>query len=104
MRRSVRRILSIALAFVLAPAAAHAQATTGSIYGTVVDESKAILPGATIVVLNVENGATRVLVTDENGRYRALNLPPGVYAVNAELPGFAPAKRDNLVVEIGRQR
>jgi len=103
MRRSVRAILGISLlALLSAPPALRAQATTGTIYGTVVDESKAILPGVTIQVRNVENGATRALVTDENGRYRALNLPPGLYSVSSELQGFAPARRDNLVVEIGR--
>ena len=103
MRRSVRAILGISLlALFSAPPALRAQATTGTIYGTVVDESKSILPGVTIQVRNVENGATRTLVTDENGRYRALNLPPGVYSVSSELPGFAPARRDSLVVEIGR--
>jgi hypothetical protein len=103
MRRSVRAILGISLlALFSAPPALRAQATTGTIYGTVVDESKSILPGVTIQVRNVENGATRALVTDENGRYRALNLPPGVYSVSSELPGFAPARRDSLVVEIGR--
>jgi hypothetical protein len=103
MRPSVRAILGVSLlAFFAAPPALHAQATTGTIYGAVVDESKSILPGATVQVKNVENGATRTLVTDENGHYRALDLPPGLYSVSVELPGFAPSRRDNLVVEIGR--
>jgi hypothetical protein len=103
MGGSVRAILGVSLlAFFAAPPGLRAQATTGTIYGAVVDESKSILPGATIQVKNVENGATRTLVTDENGHYRALDLPPGLYSVAAELPGFAPARRDNLIVEIGR--
>ena len=103
MRPSLRVIVALVpLAFFSAPPALHAQATTGTIYGAVVDESKSILPGVTIQVKNVENGATRVLITDENGRYRALSLPPGIYTVTADLPGFAPARRDALTVEIGR--
>ncbi|HKB09467.1 MAG TPA: TonB-dependent receptor [Vicinamibacterales bacterium] len=103
MRWSVRAILGVSLfAFFAASPAARAQATTGTISGTVIDESKSILPGVTIAVKNVENGATRTLVTDDNGRYRALNLPPALYSVSADLPGFTSAKRDNLVVEIGR--
>src|SRR5438067_5596362 len=103
MRSAVKAILGVSLLACFAvPPALHAQATTGTIYGAVADESKAVLPGVNIQVKNVENGATRTLVTDENGRYRALNLPPGLYSVSADLPGFAPARRDNLVVEIGR--
>ena len=103
MRWSVRAILCVSLlSFSASASELRAQETTGTIHGSVVDESKAILPGATIRVRNVENGATRTLVADENGHYRALSLPPGLYSVSAELPGFAPATRDNLVVDIGR--
>src|SRR5437763_15186029 len=102
MRASLRTLLAVALFALFAAPALRAQATTGTIYGAVVDESKSILPGVTIQVKNTENGGTRTLVTDENGRYRALNLPPGIYNVGADLPGFAPARRDNLTVEIGR--
>src|SRR5438876_23172 len=84
------------------PESARAQATTGTISGTVTDQSKSVLPGVTVHVRNIETGATRMLVTDERGGFRALNLSPGIYAVDAELPGFTTAKRDNLTVEIGR--
>ena len=103
MRLCVRAVLGVSLlAFFAAPSTLCAQATTGTIYGTVVDESKAVLPGVTIQVINTENGATRTLTTDATGRYRALNLPPGVYSVSADLAGFTAPKRENLVVEIGR--
>src|SRR5207244_4230778 len=50
----------------------------------------------------VETGVARTLVTDAAGKYRSLNLPPGLYTVTAELQGFAPAARENLTLEIGR--
>src|SRR5437762_9155224 len=98
-----RALLGFLLLAVLAvPRPARAQATTGTISGTVTDESKAVLPGATVRVKNVETGATRTLVTDDRGRFRALELPPGLYSVFAELPGFTTAGRENLTLEIGR--
>src|SRR5216683_232572 len=90
------------LALLAAPLTARAQATTGTISGTATDESKAVLPGVTVVVRNTETGATRALVTNENGRYRTLNLPPGVYRVSGEIQGFSSSARENLVVQIGR--
>src|SRR5881397_1454448 len=90
------------LTLLAVPETTRAQATTGTISGIVTDESKAILPGVTVVVRNTETGATRSLVTDERGGFRALNLPPGIYSVTAELQGFTPAKRENLTLEIGR--
>ena len=41
---------------------------------------------------NVETGTTRTLVTDERGRFRALNLPLGLDAVSAELEGLQTDK------------
>src|SRR2546421_12427952 len=103
MRHQLRTIVARLFVIVaLLPANVLAQATTGTISGAVTDESKAILPGVSIQVKNVETGATRTLVTDANGHYRALNLAPGIYAVTAELQGFAPASRGNLTLEIGR--
>jgi Carboxypeptidase regulatory-like domain/TonB dependent receptor-like, beta-barrel len=98
-----RVVLSVSLlAFLTTPPALYAQATTGTISGAVTDDTKAVLPGATVQVTNAETGAARALVTDERGRFRALNLTPGIYAVSVELQGFQTARRDRLIVEIGR--
>ena len=90
------------VALCLIPALAFAQGTTGSISGTIVDESKSVMPGVTITVTNVETGLERVQVSDSEGRYRVLNVPPGLYTVKAELQGFAPVLRSDLTVAIGR--
>jgi len=106
MRLYIRAIVAGAVTLLLAigalPVAALAQATTGTISGTVTDESKAVLPGVNVQVTNVETGATRTLLTDERGGFRALSLPPGLYSVAAELQGFTSARRENLTLEIGR--
>ena len=98
----IRALVGLLLLALLAvPITTRAQATTGTISGTVTDESKAVLPGVTVVVKNTETGATRTLVTDERGGFRALNLTPGTYSVSAELQGFTSARRENLTLEIG---
>jgi hypothetical protein len=105
MRPYVRALLAwfllLAVAAV-APPPVTAQATTGSISGTVTDQSKGVLPGVTILVQHVETGVTRTLVSDAGGRYRALSLPPGSYTVTAELQGFSKAVRSNLTVAIDK--
>ncbi len=103
MRKYVGAMLMAALITLAAmPTTVWAQATTGSITGTVTDESKAVLPGVTVVVEHVETGITRTLVTDANGRFRALNLPPGTFTVTAELQGFTKAVRNGLTVAIDK--
>src|SRR5712692_6599103 len=102
MRLHIRATLGTLLLALVVPRVARAQATTGTISGTVTDESKAVLPGVTVVVRNTETGAARPLVTDERGTFRALNLTPGIYSLTAYLQGFTTARRENLTLEIGR--
>ena len=100
-----KKLLGPCLCLLLAlsgPNAVSAQGTTGSISGTVIDETKAVMPGVTITARNVETGLERTQVTDGDGRYRVLNLTPGTYTVTAELQGFSTVRRENLVVAINR--
>jgi outer membrane receptor protein involved in Fe transport len=87
----------------LAEAAPHldAQSITGSISGLVRDDSGAIAPGASVTVTSEETGASRSVLADERGGYRVLDLPPGRYRVSADLTGFAPHVRGDVVVRIG---
>ncbi len=75
----------------------------GSISGTVKDTTDAVLPGVSVVVQQTETGLSRELVTDERGRYAALNLPPGPYEVTASLAGFGTMKRSGIRMTVGRE-
>ena len=101
---SLQRLLRIACALLLSvmPVTLAAQATTGSISGTATDESKAIIPGVMITVTNPETGLARTAVSDADGRFRVLNLPPGTYVLSAELQGFSSVVRENILVAISR--
>jgi hypothetical protein len=73
----------------------------GELSGTVRDETGASLPGVTVTVTHVETGLTRVVTTDESGRYRAPLLPVGGYTIQAELPSFATVTREGVIVTVG---
>jgi hypothetical protein len=83
------------------PAAAQSQITTGVIDGTVVDASGGVLPGVDVEIRNVDTNITRELTTDRNGRFVALQLPPGRYAVSLKLSGFATLVQENVIVMVG---
>jgi hypothetical protein len=100
--KSILRACLFGLALLGIPELLQAQATTGSISGTVTDESGGVVPGVTITVKNPETGLERAEVTDADGRYRVLNLAPGNYTVTAQLSGFAPVTRENLTVAISK--
>src|SRR5438552_18173126 len=91
------------LTLVLAgPALAQSQAANGAIEGTVVDASGGVLPGVTVTITNVETGAERSVITNENGLYRAQLLPLGTYRVVAELPGFKKYEESNIKLGAGQ--
>ena len=70
------------------PRLADAQETTGTIIGTVQDESGAVLPGVTVTLKHVRSGQTFERVTTTEGLYTAPLLPIGEYEVTFTIPGF----------------
>jgi hypothetical protein len=72
----------------------------GAIGGSVVDESGATLPGATVTLTNLSNGYVETLVTGERGNYRAVALQPAPYEIRVEIAGFAPVTR-RIVLTVG---
>src|ERR1051326_6069126 len=91
------RITRLVATFVLVlgvPALASAQrATTGTITGKIADASGGVLPGVTVSLQSPEALGQFSAVTDDQGVYRAPNLPPGNYEIKAELSGFATVIR-----------
>src|SRR5688572_7584504 len=72
----------------------------GSIAGAVKDPSGAVLPGVTVETASpalIEQ--TRTVVTDSNGNYRIVDLPPGNYSVTFTLPGFKTVRREGIVIQ-----
>jgi hypothetical protein len=84
------------------PAAAQSQAINGSIEGTIHDNTGAILPGVTVTVTNTDTGAERVVITNEEGVYRAPLLPLGTYTVGAELQGFRKYEQKGITLSAGQ--
>ena len=91
-------IISLAAA---ASAAAQSQITTAVIDGTVVDASGAVLPGVEVEIRNADTNLTRTLTTDREGRFVALQLPPGRYTITLKLSGFATVVQEGVVVTVG---
>lgn len=94
-----RSILLVMLALLVAiPASAQ---TGGVISGTVRDEQRGVLPGATLSLRNADTGVSRTAVSEGDGTYRLAGLPPGRYELTAELQGFANEEVRDITVTIG---
>ncbi|WP_066094133.1 TonB-dependent receptor [Xanthomonas massiliensis] len=95
----MRRILrsnALALALALAASGAHAQSTTGSIFGTVAGAQA----GETVLVENT-SGFSREARVDDRGRYTLGNLPLGTYKVTLKRDGQVVETRENVSIVVG---
>lgn len=97
MRKILVAGLTAFASLLMCPLTAHAQ---GVITGAVKDPSGAVLPGVTVEIASpalIEQ--TRSAVTDANGNYRIVDLPPGTYSVTFTLTGFKTVRREGILIQ-----
>jgi hypothetical protein len=91
------------LVLILISSPLFSQGNAGRILGSVTDQTGGVLAGATVTVTDTQRGVTRMLTTDESGAYNAPNLLPGTYSVRAEVKGFSPVERQNIILEVAKE-
>jgi hypothetical protein len=84
-------------------AVAQTRATTADLVGVVYDQSRAVLPGATVTATSTETNQSRSTVTDGAGRFTIPAITPGLYRVKADLAGFTPQTQDGVALQLGTQ-
>ena len=97
------RVFMVVVAVVLvAHAAPFAQALTGTLEGSVKDEQGGVLPGATARLSSpAMPGGPSTLVTNAQGEFRFLALPPGTYVLDVERQGFASVHDEDIPIGAG---
>src|SRR5207247_9854108 len=96
--------LGIAMVLVLAghiPALSQADLSSGTIKGTVTEQNKGVVVGATVTAKSTERGTTRTAKTESDGSYVIPALPPGVYEVRIDAQGFEAAVIPTVELTVG---
>jgi uncharacterized protein YfaS (alpha-2-macroglobulin family) len=95
---------ALLMSFALFAGSVFAQSsTTGSIEGTVTDQTGAAVPGIAVRVTSPNLISAQTATTDDSGRYRIANLPPGRYTVVVEAEkGFGKFERTDVEVNLSR--
>ena len=89
--------------FLAAASLVRAQALDrGDIAGTIRDQTGAALGGVTVTLRETRTGVERVMVTNDDGRYSAPLLSPGVYVLHADRSAFAAATSAPLTLGVGQ--
>jgi hypothetical protein len=102
-KHTFKLLILVALSLVLGASQIFAQSTvTGAIAGTVTDPQGGVVPNAAVTITNVGTNVKISVTTNSDGGYRATNLQPGIYRIEVVGGGFAPAKAENVTVEVGQ--
>src|SRR5690348_264303 len=80
----VAAVLLGLLALVSATGASAQGVNTATLSGTVLDPQNLAVKGAKITLTNSGTGAERTVVSDENGRYNLVGVPPGQYKLTVD--------------------
>jgi hypothetical protein len=95
-------VFACALMILNAHSPLKAQSFFGSIVGTVVDSSGAVVPAATVTVTNVSTNEKRTMEADSSGKYSFVNLVPATYRVEVSKTSFKRFVRENVPVQVGQ--
>src|SRR2546428_444436 len=96
-------LLLIAVLIVAVPGPSAGQNIGATLQGLITDAQKAVLPGVTVTITNVDTGVSRTSVTDNTGWYRAAALMPGTYELSTDLTGFVTYKRAGITLTKGQE-
>ncbi|MGB7353679.1 MAG: carboxypeptidase-like regulatory domain-containing protein [Acidobacteriaceae bacterium] len=98
----LRRLAFIALllTFSILVPRGQAQATNGTINGTVTDQSGGVVTGCKVVLTNVATSDTRTAATNASGFYQFNALPPGQYRITAQKQGYEQLVRGPVDLQV----
>jgi hypothetical protein len=87
-------------AFIFSSVKVRAQVDSGAIYGTVKDQSGAVVPGAKVTATSQETGLSVSTVTVSDGNFAFTPIKIGTYTLTAEFTGFQKLIRKDVSVEV----
>ena len=91
------------VALVCFSSAAYGQSSTATLSGTVQDQNGAHVAGASVALINSQQGTQRLTTTNGEGAFVFVLLPPGRYSVTATREGFAPVEVNGVVLNVNDQ-
>ncbi|MCM3869320.1 MAG: TonB-dependent receptor [Pyrinomonadaceae bacterium] len=97
---TLAKMLMVGLAIFLTQVAIQAQTTTGSVSGTTLDQSNAVVAGATVTIVNNATAAERTSVSSSTGTFDFQALQPGTYTITVDAKGFRRAVAREIVVSV----
>src|SRR5690348_15787723 len=100
IREHLNHLAAIVVLFVACLTLSYGQTPTGQMTGALKDASGAAVPGADVLVINVDTGVPRNTTSNDEGYYTVPLLPPGNYRITVRKEGFKPIARSGLTLAV----
>ena len=98
--RNLRALTFTCVGLLLLSGVAMSQTFYGSVVGTVQDGTGAVIPGASVTIINLATGAQLTQETGDAGLYRFVTLNPGQYRLEAQSAGFKQFVQEPIAVQV----
>lgn len=98
-----KQAISLSLIAIFISVAVFAQSNTGSITGIITDPNGAVVPAATVAIINQGTNDRRNVTADSDGRYDVPSLPTGIYSIEVTASGFQTTTRKDLRLAVGER-
>lgn len=101
---SVQRIILAACLLLLPLSNVFGQTVFSNLVGTVVDQTKSVVPGIEVLLTDRATGAVRTAQSNEAGIFRISGLMPGTYSLKIQAKGFKTYIRDEISLSSSEMR
>jgi hypothetical protein len=100
--RQIRSLVLLVLfLMIVSGGSLFAQITSGTIFGAVKDSSGAVLPGASVTLIDKEIGFERTVQSGSQGDFVAADIPTGIYSIAVSAKGFKTLVKQGVVLDVG---
>jgi hypothetical protein len=73
-----------------------------TVSGQIVDSNSLPIAGATVTATHTQSNAERTIISNDEGRFRFIELKPGIYRISASAPGFGPKEANGIAMLSGQ--
>jgi hypothetical protein len=98
LRKFRAAVPAVVFGLLFLPSLSHAQAIYGSLFGTVTDNTGAVVPGATITVTDESKGTSVAAQSNDSGDYTVQHLIPDTYDMKVTAPNFKTFEQTGIAV------
>ena len=100
--RGLDQIFGMGVVLLLSVSASALAQESAVVRGTVTDNTGAVIPGATVTVIHETTDEATTGLTNESGNYEFTGLPPGLYTLTVDAPGFQTGTYSNVDLGSGQ--